>query len=91
MSRKDVDLEQLVLDPRAHFSSPEEVLADGALTDADKRAVLRSWERDARELAVAEEEGMGGGERDVLQRIVDALRSLDGEPDPPGVYDKQGF
>jgi hypothetical protein len=37
---------------------------------------LRSWEYDAAELAVAEEEGMRGPENNLLQRIVLTLAGL---------------
>lgn len=78
---KPVDLAQALLDPGAVFASPEEVLAQDALTDAQKAEVLRCWEYDASELAVAEEEGMGGPEDDILERTVLALDRLTGGVD----------
>jgi hypothetical protein len=38
--------------------------------------LLRQWERDARGLAVAEEEGMSGGEESMLGRVRHAIQAL---------------
>ena len=57
------DLEQALLDPGSVFSSPKEVFAHEALTYEQKVEVLRRWEYDASEAAVAEEEGMPGAEK----------------------------
>ena len=78
---KPVDLEQALFDPGAVFASPEEVLAQDTLTGAQKVEVLRCWEYDASEVAVAEEEGMRGPEDDTLERIVLALDRLTGGVD----------
>jgi len=69
-------LEKAVSQPWTVYDNPEDVLADKALSDAQKRRVLESWERDARELAVAEEENMGGGEPNKLDRVLQALAKL---------------
>jgi hypothetical protein len=78
---KPVDLEQALLDPASVFASPEEVLAHDTFTDAQKVEVLRRWEYDASELAVAEEEGMLGVENDILNQILLALDRLTGGVD----------
>ena len=39
--------------------------------------LLRQWEQDARGLAEAESEGMGGGEESMLGRVREALHALD--------------
>jgi hypothetical protein len=70
------DLEQAFLDPGSVFSSPEEVLAHEALTYEQKVEVLRRWEYDASEVAVAEEEGMPGTENDTLHQILLVLHRL---------------
>jgi hypothetical protein len=61
---------------RDAYKAPHDVLADTALSDAQKRRILESWERDARELAVAEDESMGGGEPNDLDRVLQALAEL---------------
>jgi hypothetical protein len=69
-------LDRALLDPGSLFASPEEVVAHTGLTLAEKIGVLRSWEYDAAEIAVAEEEGMQGLENDLLRRILQALDRL---------------
>lgn len=80
------EVEKAVAQPRKAYATPEEVLSDGQLSAAEKRRILESWERDARELAVAEEENMGGGEPNMLDRVVAALNQLplDEEERPRG-------
>lgn len=77
------ELEKAVLQPWAAYKTPEEVLADRALNDSEKRRILESWERDARELAVAEEENMGGGEPNMLHRVLQALTQLPAQEEHP--------
>jgi outer membrane lipoprotein SlyB len=68
------DLERALLDPTAVFKVPEQVLQRDDLSSEQKAAILRRWAYDARELEVAEDEGMRDGEPDVLDRV---LRTLD--------------
>ncbi|GAB4394284.1 MAG: hypothetical protein Tsb0032_18020 [Kiloniellaceae bacterium] len=70
------ELERAVAQPWKVYRSPEDVLADDSLSDDEKRQILESWERDARELAVAEDENMGGGEPNMLDRVAQALNTL---------------
>ena len=72
---------QARLDPGSVFSTPEDVLAAEDLTTSQKIEVLRRWEYDASEVAVAEEEGMGVDRSDLLHRILRALGTLDAEID----------
>lgn len=74
--RQTPSLEQALLDPGSVYASPEAVADDRNLTLEQKIAVLRSWEYDAAELAVAEEEGMRGPENGLLQRILLTLTRL---------------
>ena len=74
-----IDLEQALKDPSCVFESPQHVAASKTLSTDDKIAILRRWEYDARELEVAEEENMGGDAPDVLDEVLQALRSLDAE------------
>lgn len=52
------------------------MLNDATLSREEKIALLKQWEYDARELEVAEEENMGGGAADMLERILRALEKL---------------
>lgn len=63
-------------DPSSVFESPLDVLVDQRLNTEQKRSILAQWELDARELAVAEEENMGGGESSSLAKVLAAQRRL---------------
>lgn len=67
------DLRRATLDPRSEFGTPENVLEDLRLDWGAKHAVLKIWEQDERQLAVAEDEGLAGGERSMLRRVLRAL------------------
>ena len=85
------ELERAVARPWSVYRTPESVLADTRLNAAQKRRILESWERDSRELAVAEEENMGGGEPDMLGRVLEALSTLPaGDERPRGPATKHG-
>ena len=81
-NRKD-DLQTMLRDPAAVFSTPRDVLDRPGLTHDERLAILRQWERDARGLSVAEEEGMGGGEESLLSRVRLAIARL-GEAESAG-------
>jgi len=83
MAKTKEEIDKAVAQPWTVYHTPEEVLANGNLDDRQKRRVLESWEHDARELAVAEEENMGGGEPDLLDRVLKALGTLPAEDDRP--------
>ena len=74
---RKVDLPAILRDPAGVFKSPREVLDDPSLTRADRLAILAQWERDARGLSVAEEEGMTGGEESLLARVRAAIAQLE--------------
>ena len=76
MAEKHLDFRRALADPRSEFGAPERLLADPRLDREGKRAILRIWEQDERELAVAEEEGMSGGERSMLRRVILALDAI---------------
>ncbi len=69
-----VDMQKALLDPGSVFASPEDVVRHETLTRDQKIEILRRWEYDAAEIAVADEEGMPDGENgDLLRRILLAL------------------
>lgn len=76
-----IDFKKAVLNPEQVFGTPEAVVAHEGLTQAQKVEVLRRWEYDASEACVALEEGMPGGESDMLRRILLALDALGVEID----------
>ncbi len=71
-------LKAALLDPAAVFRSPDQIEHDPTLSREDKLAILESWEADARELAVAEEENMAGGEPSRLDEVVAARVRVEG-------------
>ncbi|MCZ7566541.1 MAG: universal stress protein [Burkholderiales bacterium] len=76
MTATPVDLEQALRDPAAVFATPEDVAAHPGLTREQKIEILRLWEYDAAEAEVATEEGMPGGDGDLLRRVLLALEGL---------------
>ena len=76
----EIDIERARLDPGSVFSSPEALRDFRGLTQEQKIELLRRWAYDASELAVAEEEGMSGGEPSHLSRILPRFM-------PTGGYD----
>jgi hypothetical protein len=62
--------------PSAHFDEPHEVVADSSLSKAQKVEALDTLEQDARLLAEATSEGMGGGERNKLHDVLIAKDTL---------------
>lgn len=79
MGRKaSSDFEAALQNPAKCFETPQHVLDDPKLTVTQKRKLLEQWEQDARQLAVAEEEGMGGGEESMLHRVKRAMEAIGG-------------
>jgi len=77
-----LDYDAVLSDPAAHFAEPAAVLDAAELTTEQKIAVLRQWEYDENEIAVAAEEGMPGPESDLLQKIAAVLAELDPDAGP---------
>lgn len=76
-----IDYQKALLDPASSFADPEELEGRADLTKEQKIELLRRWEYDASEVAVAEEEGMLGGQPLMLRRVLLALERLGGEID----------
>lgn len=74
-------LQKAFLDPQSVFDVPENVIAAMDLTRDQKVEILRRWQFNAAEEAVALEEGMPGGESDLLRRILVALGEITGPID----------
>src|ERR1700680_5063755 len=56
--------------PSTYFDEPQEVVVDSSLLKAQKVEALDTLEQDARQLAEASSEGMGGGERNKLHDVL---------------------
>jgi len=77
-----IDVNKAMLDPTMVFKDPKDVVANVELTRDQKIEILRSWEYDARQLEVAEEEaGMAVRRPDMFDRVVQALHMLDVDRD----------
>ena len=94
----DERLQRALLDPSDVFDNPQDVLADGGFTNAQKTEILRRWEYDASEISVAEDEGMPARNGELLRQIMCALGKLGAEIDtkrrPPtkqGGLDRQAL
>jgi hypothetical protein len=75
-------LTKAISDPAALYVSPENVLSDQRLNDAEKFKILDSWALDQKRLMESEEENMTqiSGERisaaAMFQKIKDVMREL---------------
>lgn len=75
-ARSDLRLDIALKDPSRQFDQPDHVVDHPGLTEAEKRKILRQWELDAKNLSIAEGEGMSGGEESKLRRVKTAIRRL---------------
>ena len=66
--------------PSTHYDEPHEVVLDSSLSLDQKIKTLDTLEQDARQLAEASSEGMGGGERGKLHEVLIAGKALDRPP-----------
>jgi len=85
MSKADLSTTDFALfHPAAHYDSPNEVLSDSQLCEAEKRVILSSWASDM--FAVESCPGLrdipGMGHPIRLADILAALRQLDGDDEP---------
>ena len=75
----DLDIEAALKHPKASFAEPKDVVAHPKLSRADKLAILREWELDARRLSASEGEGFCGGEESMLGRVEEAITLVEGQ------------
>ena len=80
-SSKHTRFEQALLDPTANFGSPFDVVDSVELTIKQKVELLLRWQYDARQLELAEDEGMPAGPGSRLSDVLDALRALGHDPE----------
>jgi hypothetical protein len=70
-------LDEAMMNPAAVFAHPRDVIAMNSISRDQKLLILKRWEQDARELAVAEEEGMTGNNSSLLSNIINLIDALD--------------
>ena len=73
--------QKALMDPQSAFEAPEKIVTARDLTTDQKVEILRRWECNAAEEAVALEEGMPGEESNMLRRILLALGEIAGPID----------
>ncbi|MGB3310444.1 MAG: hypothetical protein WBG32_11435 [Nodosilinea sp.] len=80
-----MDIDRAMISPGSVFATPAAVCNSLELTQEQKVEILRRWEYDARELQVATEENMAGGEDVRLDDVMAALHQLEASvgPSPP--------
>ena len=78
-----VEIEKALTDPSASFKKPQDVVENKDLSREQKIEILRRWEYDARNLQVADEEGMSPDipQPSLLDAVLKALRSLGASAD----------
>lgn len=79
MPERTIDVDKAALSPTSVFHTPMDVVLEESLSREDKLRILREWEFDARELCVAEDENMAGGEEQPLDGVLAAIQALTGE------------
>lgn len=65
-----------LLDPASVFRAPDDVLTQAGLKPAQRVEILRRWQYDAHQVAVAEEEGMPGNRPLMVRSVALALHTL---------------
>jgi len=91
MIEAKLDVKKALLDPAGTFDQPDDIVRRRDVPRDVKLRLLEQWEREARSLAVAEEEGMTGGEESMLGRVRRAIAALGGDGDEPtGATTKHG-
>ena len=87
-----VNIRNALLNPAEEFVNPEAILNHPKLSLEQKIKILKQWEYDMRELSVAEEENMRGGDsnNNMLQQINKALYKLGVKDDEDASTTKHG-
>lgn len=93
MGATSSELKEMLNNPSKAFTHPSQVVSTPDLSFDDKVKALKQWEVDARLLQVASEEGMSGGEPNLLSDVKQAQDELGIEPtadDKRGAPTKSG-
>lgn len=72
----DMNIKEIIEDPKAHFESPAHVLNNDNFSQDQKREILKAWHEDAEALERAKDESMSGGEPSWLQEVNEAMDKL---------------
>ena len=77
LQQMSAGVKEAVANPSKVFNAPMDVINTPGLTDAERRAILESWEQEARLLQTATGENMAGGEPSRIEDVRKAIDSLD--------------
>jgi hypothetical protein len=70
-------IEDIKINPARFYRAPADVARDRRFTDEERLQILEAWERDARALSVASDEGMTGGEPTRLREVVETRTEIE--------------
>ena len=85
-------IKEILVNPSKEFAHPSQVVSTPDLSHNEKVKALKQWELDARLLQVASEEGMSGGEQNMLADVKKAQEELGVEKtEEGGVPNKNGM
>lgn len=70
------DYDKALLTPSQVFDSPMQIVETRSFTAPQKLKVLKRWEADARDLMVASEENMTGGEPSRFEEVRQAIHDI---------------
>ena len=76
MTKKKL-IEDIKVNPARFYRAPSDVARDRRFTDEERLQILEAWERDARAMSVASDEGMTGGESTRLSEVVEARAEIE--------------
>jgi hypothetical protein len=76
VTARPINVERALVDPRAVFKDPIEVLAWRISMPPARVSSSSAWRQDALELQAPADEAMSGGEEPMLKRVLDAIRTL---------------
>lgn len=79
-----IDIEQALTSPATIFETPEAVRSTPDLSNEQRLSILRQWSYDLRELLVASDENMAGGDGDANADLLARVDALLKELDPDG-------
>ena len=77
-------IEDIKINPARFYRVPADVARDRRFSDEERLQILEAWERDARALSVASDEGMTGGEPTRLREVVEARNEIEKRVPPQG-------
>lgn len=76
MERDNIEFKKALSNPSQAFDSPKNIIYDNRFTNEQKLEILHSWEFEAKELEIAEDESMNETSPDILDEILAAIQQV---------------